>query len=277
MPLYMDVHRELDVTPADVAAAHEQDLAVQHKHNVRYLQWWYNDAARAVYCLVDAPNRDAAIAVHREANGLLPAEIIEVEAGNTAALLGEPEAALLNDQQLVATQHPVRDTAFRVIVFTDIEGSTTLTQRLGDAKALEVLNTHDHMVDEALRAHGGSRIKHTGDGCMASFRSASAAMECAIRMQRAFAMHNQSHQDHPLRVRMGCTAGEPVAQNEDLFGAAVQLAARLCSQAEPEQILVSSVIRDLCIGKDFLFADLGPKELRGFDEPVRVYEVQWRG
>jgi class 3 adenylate cyclase len=273
----MDVHRELDVTPADVAAAHELDLSVQHKHNVRYLQWWYNDTARAVYCLVDAPSRDAAIAVHREANGLLPAEVIEVEVGNVAAFLGETKEDLLQDKELVAMQHPVRDTAFRAILFTDMEGSTTLTQRLGDAESMKVLNRHDELIDDGLRAHGGSRIKHTGDGCMASFPSASMAMECAIRLQRAFALHNQSDTDHSLRVRMGCTAGEPVAQNEDLFGATVQLAARLCSTAEPEQILVSSVIRELCMGKDFLFADLGQKTLRGFDEPVRVYEVQWRG
>lgn len=277
MPLYMDVHRELDVTPSDVARAHEQDLEVQHKHNVRYLQWWYNDAARAVYCLVDAPNREAAIAVHREANGLLPAEIIEVEAGHTAELLGEPTEALLDDQELVAMRHPVRDTAFRAILFTDMEGSTMLTQRLGDARSMEIINVHDQLIDDGLREHAGSRVKHTGDGCMASFASVTSAMECAIGLQHAFASHNQEHTEHPLRVRMGCTAGEPVAQNEDLFGATVQLAARLCGHAQPEQILVSSVIRDLAMGKDFLFADLGLVALRGFDEPVRAYEVQWRG
>ncbi len=160
------------------------------------------------------------------------------------------------------------------ILFTDVEGSTALTQRLGDAKAQEVLRTHNGIVREALKAHGGSEIKHTGDGIMASFASASKALECAIAMQRALAEWNESAEE-PIQVRIGLNAGEPIAEEEDLFGTAVQLAARICAQAEPGQILAPIVVRELAAGKRFLFSDRGETALRGFEDPVRLYELRW--
>jgi len=156
-----------------------------------------------------------------------------------------------------------------------VEGSTALTQRLGDAKAQDVLRTHNRIVRDALKAHSGSEIKHTGDGIMASFASASRALECAIAMQRAFAAHNESA-EQPIRVRIGLNAGEPVAEEKDLFGTAVQLAARICAQAEPGEILAPIVVRELAAGKGFLLADRGDVALRGFEDPVRLYEVRWR-
>jgi class 3 adenylate cyclase/pimeloyl-ACP methyl ester carboxylesterase len=162
------------------------------------------------------------------------------------------------------------------ILFTDIEGSTTLTQRLGDAKAQEVLRTHNSIIRDALKTHNGSEIKHTGDGIMASFTSASRALECAIAIQRALAEHNESKPDTPIRVRIGLNAGEPVAEEEDLFGTAVQLAARICAHAEPGEILAPIVVRELAAGKGFLFSDRGDVGLRGFEDPVRLYEVRWR-
>jgi class 3 adenylate cyclase len=134
------------------------------------------------------------------------------------------------------------------VLFTDMEGSTTLTQRLGDAKAQEVLRAHNTIVRDALKAHGGSEIKHTGDGIMASFPSASRALECAIIIQRAVAAQVGEHPEMPLRVRVGLNAGEPVVEDQDLFGTAVQLAARICAHAEPGQIVVPTVVRELAAG-----------------------------
>jgi class 3 adenylate cyclase len=153
-----------------------------------------------------------------------------------------------------------------------MEGSTSLTQRLGDAKAQELLRTHNSIIRDALKAHGGSEIKHTGDGIMASFASASGALECAIAIQRTLAERNESA-EAPIRVRIGLNAGEPVAEESDLFGTAVQLAARVCAKAEPGQILVSNVVRELAAGKGFLFSDEGEVVLRGFEDPVRLYAV----
>jgi class 3 adenylate cyclase/pimeloyl-ACP methyl ester carboxylesterase len=161
------------------------------------------------------------------------------------------------------------------ILFTDVEGSTSLTQRLGDTRAREILRIHERIVREALRAHGGSEVKTMGDGFMASFPSVTRALECAIVMQRAFAEHNQSAGE-PTRVRIGLNAGEPIAEEKDLFGTAVNMAARIAAQAEGGEILVANVIRELAAGKGFLFSDRGDVALRGFEDPVRLYEVRWK-
>ncbi len=174
------------------------------------------------------------------------------------------------------------------ILFTDVEGSTALTQRLGDAKAREVLREHERIVREALKAHGGYEVKTMGDGFMASFSSATKALECAIAMQRAFAEWNSarpstgSGRAEVIRVRIGLNAGEPIAEEDpdgrsDLFGTAVNRAARITATAKGGEILVANVVRELAEGKDFLFADRGEANLKGFDEPVRLYEVRWQG
>ena len=164
----------------------------------------------------------------------------------------------------------------QTILFTDMEGSTALTQRIGDAAAHEVLQAHNSIVRHALRLTGGSETKHTGDGIMAAFRSASRALTCAVNIQAAVAVHNSANPETQLGIRIGLNAGEPVAEDEDLFGSAVQLAARICAQAQPGQILASDVVRQLAAGKSFTFIDQGEVTLKGFDEPVRLHEVRWR-
>jgi class 3 adenylate cyclase len=161
------------------------------------------------------------------------------------------------------------------ILFTDMESSTDLTGRLGDEGAQELVRAHNRIVREALRAHAGSDIKHTGDGIMASFGSAGDALECAVAIQRAVAARNESAETG-FRVRIGLNAGEPVAEESDLFGTSVQLAARIRDHAQPGQILASNVVRELVAGKPFLFADGGQVALKGFEEPVRVFEVRWQ-
>lgn len=165
------------------------------------------------------------------------------------------------------------------IMFTDIEGSTAMTQRLGDAGAQDLLRAHNTLLRGALKEHGGREVKHTGDGIMASFPLASRALDCAIAVQRAFGAHNDEHAGTAVRVRIGLNAGEPVAEDDpdgrgDLFGTSVQLAARVCAKAEPGQVLASNVVRELAAGKGHLFADQGDVVLRGFEDPVRLYEVR---
>jgi adenylate cyclase len=94
----------------------------------------------------------------------------------------------------------------------------------------------------------------------------------------AFAQHhNRRLPERAIRTRIGISAGEPVDQGEDLFGATVQLARRVCDAAPSERIYVANVVRELCIGKEFAFTDVGPLSLKGFGEPVHVHEVEWSG
>ncbi len=179
-----------------------------------------------------------------------------------------------DEEEAAAGAEPLAKDDIHTILFTDVEGSTALTQRLGDAKARDLLREHERMVREALKAHGGSEVKTMGDGFMTSFSSATKALECAIAMQRAFAQHNESAGE-PIKVRIGLNAGEPIAEDDDLFGTAVNEAARITATAKGGEILASDVVRQLAKGKDFFFSDRGETSLKGFDEPVRLYEVRW--
>ena len=225
---------------------------------------------------VPAPEVDIATGL---ASRLPNACLVVLEGTSILPYLGDMESVLAaideflgEDEEAAAGPAP---SGLVTILFTDMEGSTALTQRLGDARAREVLREHERMVREALRAHGGSEVKALGDGFMASFSSATRALECAIATQRAFAEHNESAEE-PIRVRIGLNAGEPIAEAEDLFGTAVNLAARIAAQAAGGEILVANVVRELAAGKGFLIADRGETALRGFEDPVRLFEVRWR-
>lgn len=266
VPLYMDRHEAPGASAADLAAAHAADVGVQQAYGVRYLTYWFDEEAEVVFCLAEGPDKDAVEAVHREAHGLLATTIIEVEPGPVDRFLGPRPS------------HPVGeayvDSAVRAVLFTDICGSTELTQRLGDDAGTALVREHDGVVRAALAEHGGREVKHTGDGIMASFRSVASSVEAASAMQQQLAARNRVA-EIPIDVRIGISAGEPVAEGDDLFGATVQLAARLCGCGGPGSITTSVAVRELCVGKRVSFDEGRTEHLKGFPQPVSVFGVQW--
>ena len=272
----MDIHEiPGGVTAEDVAKAHAHDVEVQGKYGVSYHKYWVNEKAGKIFCLCHAPNAEAASQVHREAHGLVAEKIIQVEPDVAELFMGGSEVNSAGAVVLPGAEADARDPGIRTILFTDIVGSTSLTRRLGDEAAMELLEVHDSIVRNALADLGGREIKHLGDGIMASFVSAAAAVKCASRVQREIARHRRENKDRPLSVRLGVAAGEAVEHHNDLFGCTVQLAARLCAHAQEEQILVSNVVAELCEGKALPFEDLGEVELKGFETPVRAHAVNW--
>ena len=173
------------------------------------------------------------------------------------------------------TQPSATGGGLATIVFTDIERNTQILDRLGDSAWRELLREHERITREQLGVHGGKEIKTIGDAFMASFASPTSALECAIALQRAFAKRNESVTE-PLMVRVGVNTGEPIAEGGDLYGASVTMASRIVDKASGGEIVVSNVVRELAAGKGFLFADRGDVVLRGFEDPVRLYEVRWR-
>jgi len=167
----------------------------------------------------------------------------------------------------------VEPSAVRTVLFTDIVGHTEMMSRLGDERGRDVLREHERITRKALTEHGGDEVKTMGDGFMASFGSVTKAVECAIALQRAFA---ERKSDEPLSVRVGINAGEPIEEDGDLFGATVILASRIAAKAEGAEILVADTVRGLCSGKGFLFADRGEFVAKGFEDPVRLFEVSWQ-
>ncbi|MCR6646164.1 MAG: DUF4242 domain-containing protein [Terricaulis sp.] len=270
MPLFMDRHDLPSVTAEDVAHAHARDLAVQGKHGVNFRTYWFDARTCCAFCLVEAPDAETAVKVHAEAHGLAPGEIIEVDAAMVEAFMGrinDPAGAAQGDA-------PIRESAHRVIMFTDIVNSTDMTARLGDVRAMDMVRAHDSLVRRALAAHGGREVKHLGDGMMAAFADAGAAIACAIAIQRAIAGFNEASSD-PLYLRIGLHCGEPVHDNNDLFGAVVQLAARICDDAAIEAIVISEDLRAL-VERDFPVTALGRRMLKGFKQPMALFSVAWR-
>jgi class 3 adenylate cyclase len=273
MPLFLDIHRNLkDATPASIRAGHIADLEAQEAHGAKYLKYWYDESRGTVVCLVEAPSREACEAVHRDAQGMVADEIINVESEMIAAFLGGGSVDDIG-AAIGSAGQPL--SAFRTLLFTDIVGSTAMGEELGDAELHRLLKVHDRLAREQIHGSHGRVVKSTGDGVLASFPDASAAVTCAQHVQRAFAAHRQAHAEDPLHIRVGMSAGEPISQSKELFGSVVNLAARICDRAGADEILVAPVVRELCRGKAFRFESLGDAELKGFAEKVALYRLDW--
>ena len=267
--MFIDRHDAPGISPEELAAAHLADLNVQSKHDVRYHTYWFDPDDGTVFCLAEGPSSEAVEAVHSEAHGQVAGKIIEIDMN---APLNEFFGSLPNHAPGTAYTAP----GMRAIAFTDLCGSVAQTHELGDDGHMELLREHDDIVRKALATHGGREVKHTGDGIMAAFSAVSAAVAFGVEVQRAVAARNEGAAI-PLELSIGISAGEPVTgSNDDLFGAAVQLAARLCAAAGPGEIMVSVAVKELSIGKRFSFDDRGRVELKGLPEPAQVYGVSWR-
>jgi class 3 adenylate cyclase len=271
MPLFMDVHRlPEEVTPDMVAQAHAADVKIQDLHKVCYQGYWYNSTARTVACLVEGPTREECERVHREAHGLVADEIIEVTAKSVEAFLGGGSLApsgeaLLPDGSL--------DSGLRVLMFTELDGLARVSNYLGDAAALGIVERHDRVARRSIPKYGGREVRHTGDGMMLSFALASSAVQCALEIQREYASQTKDSADVPA-LRIGIAAGEPVAQHQNLFGVAANSAQAICRSASPGEVLVSVVVRDLCAGKGLSFAPAAEVRLPGLDAPIEVASVR---
>jgi DNA-binding NarL/FixJ family response regulator len=156
------------------------------------------------------------------------------------------------------------------VVFTDIEGSTDVLERLGEERARLLFRDHDELVRNLLDRHSGTEVEKEGDSFMLAFAGARQAVECAVAIQRALG-------SHPLGVRVGINTGDVVAEDDRYFGRTIYVAARVSAVAEGRQILVSDVTRTLVgdltgVG----FADRGEHELKGLTGRHRLWEVEWR-
>jgi class 3 adenylate cyclase len=276
VPIYLDRHDLYGSLAEAVSDAHQKDLKLQDKYGVKMLTYWFDENRGSTFCLVDAPAEETVRQLHAEAHGSIPHKIMEVNPETVKAFLGRIEDPQPSSGFHAAGDHIHVDSAFRAIMFTDMKGSTALTTRLGDINALEVFRSHNAITRKALKEHSGREVQHTGDGFLTSFTAASSAVSCAIAINQAFTARNADNRDTLIQVRTGICAGEPVEEDNRLFGSAVLLASRLCDHAEPNQILVAPVVKELCLGKGFTFFDRGETQFKGFDQLQRVYEVEWQ-
>jgi class 3 adenylate cyclase len=169
---------------------------------------------------------------------------------------------------------PSPGTGTLTILVTDIVGSTSHSERLGDQRWLEVLRAHNALVREEIAREGGTEVKHSGDGFLATFSSARAAVRTALGVKQAIERHRAQHPDPPIEVRIGLHAGEVEHDSDDVFGVNVSTASRIAGAAEPGEVLVSGVVRDLAEStSDLRFGAAREVALAGRSAPLRVHTV----
>ena len=263
MPLFMDRHDLPGITAEAVAQAHLTDIQIESKYAVQFLAYWFDADHGQVFCLARAARPEDMASVHREGHGLVPNEIIAVAEDDVFRFLGKVSDPVDPAQ---ATK------AFRTILFTDLMGSTSLLEEVGEDVFMGLLDEHDLIIRRALVTWRGREVKHTGDGLMASFDDVGNALDCALAIQDGFRGRMADRATRELLVRIGIAAGEPVDHNDDLFGSAVNLASRICDASEPGHILTSDLVREMGAEKGYSFRSAHDVELKGFGS-VRVSEL----
>jgi class 3 adenylate cyclase len=162
------------------------------------------------------------------------------------------------------------------IFFSDLEGFTSMTERLGDYSAQEILKAHYGLVRDELVAHRGFEVKVHGDGFMVAFDSAARALRCARAIQQKQTAWNDANPERPMKVRMGLHTGEAIRDADDFLGSTVNLASRIATAARGGEILVSSLLKELCASTGEFDFDGGHElELKGLSQPHRVFAVKW--
>jgi class 3 adenylate cyclase len=265
----MDLHKGMHgIKIEEAEKTHMLDVAVQDKYQVKYHKFWVNEESGTVFCLIEAPNKEACSACHAEAHGNMACEIIEVHPTDIATFMGP---ANMTPTGLAVHPDGKIDAAVRTFLFTDIVGSTSLTEEYGDIMAMTIFRKHNEIVRDNLHINNGKEVKHTGDGIMATFDSTSKAVRSALEMQKELSAYREANPGMHLHVKIGINAGEPVTEGDDFFGAAVQLTRRLCDLADPDQVIISEVVKGLCMGRNFQFSELGDHNVKGFAQPLKVF------
>jgi adenylate cyclase len=155
------------------------------------------------------------------------------------------------------------------IMFSDIEESTALNERIGDRAWVRLIGRHDKMIRRYVKSHQGHVVKSQGDGFMIAFADPGQAVRCSIDVQRAL-----SKRPNGIRVRIGIHVGKSVRRGDDLFGRNVAMAARVAAEADGGQTLVSEPVREAVAGDDIAFDDGNDVELKGFSGRHRLYAVK---
>ena len=187
----------------------------------------------------------------------------------------EEEETLPSEQDLESV--PTAPDGTVTIMFSDICGYTQMTEALGDLVTRDVVRAYQQIVRGQLAAYAGYEVKTQGDGFMVAFGGASRALRCAIAIQRAFNDYNREHGDRPILVHQGLHTGETVRDGDDFLGRTVIIASRICGEAKEEEVVVSSLLKELADGTgEFRFGDARQAELKGLSAPQTLYPVVWQ-
>lgn len=274
MPIYMDVHIVPGVKAINVAEAHRKDLLHQDEYACKCMTYWIDEVRESIFCLIEAPTKEAVEEMHNKAHGLVPHKVIEVNTTLVESFLGriyDPADAETVDGMKVFT-----DPSFRVLVVTKMTDPVLLQHKLGVEKATALLEKHNSLIRKNIAQHGGSEVEHGGNGFIISFSSASRAVSCAMAVQKELPDDDKKS----LGFAIGINAGEPIEKSNKLFGDTIQLAGAICTMANVSQISVASAVKEL-VAKDFqndgkAFLSLSPQDEALLQELFTKLEENWQ-
>ncbi|MEE9461851.1 MAG: nickel-binding protein [Bacteroidales bacterium] len=245
MPLFMDFHKDLDVTVEDVKGAHMSDLSVQSKYNVRNLQYWINEEAGTMFCLMEAPDEESCAKMHEESHGNLACAIQEVDTVLYEMIIGSIPT---RDQGAVKNDDGSIDTGYRFIMMVQLTGQTNIDGSLA-YRSLRLPRRPKSLIREIIGKHQGGVIDNINDDNIISvFKSSTKAVRCALKIQKEFMMQKDSDPDPELHLslKIGIAAGQPLTENDGFYEETIRKARYFTRFAGDGKIKVSSFVSDLC-------------------------------
>ncbi len=242
MPIFMDRHDIPGVSAKAVAAAHQEDLKIQHEFDCKGLTYWFDEDKGMAFCLVEAPDKQSVQDLHDHAHGLIPNQVIEVEPNIVEAFLGRIEDP---DDQSNEEYIIINDPAFRAIMVIYLDGKVQVKAKVATPDFHKLIKGFREMLSKVLHNHNGLAVAHSDECFMASFTSVTQAVLCAQAIQEKLGKHNNSFTDGKINARIGISAGVPVSGDEEFFGPTVKLAKRLGAITPAGQIMVASLVNDL--------------------------------
>jgi AraC-like DNA-binding protein len=246
MPIYMDVHIIPGVKARDVAKAHHLDLLHQEEYQCKCMTYWTDEERESIFCLIEAPNKEAVEEMHNKAHGLIPNKIIEVKSTLVESFLGriyDPTGGDTTEEGFKIISEP----SFRILLVTQITDAFLLKYKLGKEKAGELLSRHNEMIRKNLQQYSGSEVEHGGTGFIISFASPTAAVSCALAIMNAMKLIA----DKTIDFKIGIHGGEPIEKSNALFGDTLQLAENICGIAGNFQIAVTNAVKELTLKDHF--------------------------
>ena len=234
------------------------------------------DRDRALALLGDALSTSRELGLHGWTQMALAQKLrAQGVSGGSASLSLDAVAAAVGEKRIDLSGDAAADGTV-TILFSDMEGFTEMTGRLGDHSAREVIRRHNAIVREQLQQHGGREVELQGDGFLLAFSDARRALACAVALQRAFRAHSEQYPEQPIRIRIGAHNGPVLRDAEKFFGLTVILAARIAAQAKGGEILASAALMDhVAQAGGFRFDETCEVMLKGIAAPQRIARVAW--
>ena len=258
MPLFMDYHKVPNITLDDVVNAHMADLAIQEQYGVKYLQFWVNKRDGSIFCLTEGPDAKTCEMVHQMAHGQVACAITEVDAGTYKLFMGENHKLELG---LVKNDDDSLDMGYRSILVADVRGLAG-SAHVSDLQALEIPPGVRQRILDSVKKHNGRDVKWpAGGSIIAVFHDATEAVNCGRQIERTLLpdpLHPQ------LVFKIGISCDQPVTEDGGFFTRAIKLARCLIQTAQDNQIVISSLVKELC--SEELDSSSAIKVLKSADE-----------